>query len=188
MAIPAGIIPAVGNILGGLIGRSGVSSANAANIRIARENREFQERMSSTAYTRAAKDLENAGLNRILALGSPATTPAGNLATMQNEQAPVQEGIRGGVSTALQSKRLQQEIKNMKVVAIKDSRLGALHSINYNVQERMQARLKEEIKLLKFQQPGARAEADLWDRLNREGSSAKGLLKIAPLLRLLKGN
>lgn len=37
----------------------------------------FQREMSSTAYSRAAKDLEKAGLNRILAIGGPSTTPAG---------------------------------------------------------------------------------------------------------------
>lgn len=41
------------------------------------KDRQFQERMSNTAYQRAAQDLEKAGLSRVLALGSPATTPSG---------------------------------------------------------------------------------------------------------------
>lgn len=40
-----------------------------------REQMAWQEQMSNTAYQRAAKDLESAGLNRVLALGNSATTP-----------------------------------------------------------------------------------------------------------------
>jgi len=47
-------------------------------------NRAFQERLSNTAYQRAAKDLEAAGLNRILAVGSPASTPGGSTANIPN--------------------------------------------------------------------------------------------------------
>ena len=50
----------------------------------ARKNRSFQAEMSNTAYQRAAADLEAAGLNRILALGSPATTPGGSVAQISN--------------------------------------------------------------------------------------------------------
>lgn len=100
-----------GSLIGGLFGRSGQREANRRNLQIAREQMAFQERMSNTAYQRAATDLESAGLNRILALGKPASTPAGALATMQNTQAGMQQAMESGVSSALGAVRLRKDIQ-----------------------------------------------------------------------------
>ena len=101
----------LGPIIGGLFGRSGQDEANRVNLQIARENREWQERMSNTAYQRSAADLEAAGLNRILALGKPASTPAGNVATMLNKNKQLAEGMTAAVNSAIQARRLAQEVK-----------------------------------------------------------------------------
>ncbi len=103
-----------GPIIGGLFGRSGQQDANEMNWRIARENRAWQERMSNTAYQRSAADLSKAGLNRILALGQPASTPAGNIATMQNKNALLAQGINQGVTSGLAAKRLSADIRNIQ--------------------------------------------------------------------------
>jgi hypothetical protein len=87
-----------GALAGMAIGAFGQRSANRQNIRLMREANAFTERMSNTAYTRAARDLENAGLNRILALGSPASTPGAQMATVGNIGT---SGIEG--ATALDS-------------------------------------------------------------------------------------
>ena len=106
MALPptvvSGLIGAGGRLLGGLLGSSGQRDANQMNARLVREQMAFQERMSNTAYQRSAKDLEKAGLNRILAIGSPASTPAGNAATMQNEKAALGEGVANAAITGAQ--------------------------------------------------------------------------------------
>lgn len=99
----------IGEIIGGLISKSGQSSANRANLNIAREQMKFQERMSNTAYQRSAADLKKAGLNRILALGSPASSPQGASATMQNTKADLGRGVQKGVSSAIaQASQLAQ--------------------------------------------------------------------------------
>jgi len=105
------LIGAGATLLGGAMASKGQQKANEMNLKIARENRAFQERMSSTAYQRSATDLQAAGLNRILALGSPATTPSGSLAIMQNEEAAMGEAIAEAPGSAMAIRTQRQQIK-----------------------------------------------------------------------------
>lgn len=94
MAIPYGaaLIGAGASLLGSKM-------TNDATKAMTRRQMQFQERMSNTAYQRAAKDLEAAGLNRILALGSPATTPAGSIGSMADYGASMAHGASVGISS-----------------------------------------------------------------------------------------
>lgn len=111
--IGAAAIGGGAQLLGGLIGSSGQRKANKANLKIAREQMAFQERMSSTAYQRAADDLEAAGLNRILALGSPSSTPVGARAQMMNELEALGEGVGESASSALEAHMMREQINNL---------------------------------------------------------------------------
>lgn len=108
-----GVLSAVPGVIGGFLGFSGQREANKRNLQIAREQMAFQERMSSTAYQRAAKDLEAAGLNRILALGSPASSPAGALATMQNPLAGAAGTLSKASATARERQLQGQQMRNL---------------------------------------------------------------------------
>ena len=111
--MPWGAIGSVaGSLIGGLFGSAGQASANAANIQMAREDREWKERMSNTAHQREVKDLREAGLNPILSAtgGSGASTPSGTVISQENEMAPLAEGIQNAISTAFSYADLDNRI------------------------------------------------------------------------------
>lgn len=80
---------------------------NLRNIALARENRDWQEKMSNTAYQRQMDDMKTAGLNPMLAMqGSGASTPAGNVATTvaTDPKSASIEGAQGQIAKALSLK------------------------------------------------------------------------------------
>jgi len=118
--VKAAGIGAAASLLGG-----GASAALSA--KEAKRNRDFQERMSNTAYSRAATDLENAGLNRILALGSPATTPGGAMGQVPDFGSPMSAGaqagmqaITGGQNMAYQQAGIQKMLAETSLIGTKE--------------------------------------------------------------------
>lgn len=137
-------------IIGGLFGKSGQSSANKANAEQARlnrefqagetaiqrdfssgeaqKNREYQERLSSTAYQRSMADMKAGGLNPMLAyMKGGASTPtgatgqasaaSGSTANMQNEWAAMANSAANIGMQLAQVKNIQAQTNKTNVDA-----------------------------------------------------------------------
>lgn len=103
--MPAWLLPAAA-IAGTAVSAIGQERANRQNLKIAREQMAFQERMSSTAMQRRVADLRKAGLNPMLAGMNQvgASSPPGQTAKMEN----VGQNV---AATAMDFARTMKELK-----------------------------------------------------------------------------
>lgn len=107
-SIGSAVIGPAASVVGDLIGAhsqdqatnaasADVAATNQANAAQAQANRDFQERMSSTAFQRSAADMRAAGYNPAVMMqgaGSSASTPSGSVIPMQNAADAIMAGAR----------------------------------------------------------------------------------------------
>lgn len=107
----------VGDIIGGVVGLfSGgaqaiaADKANETNIMLTRENRDWQEKMSNTAYQRGTRDMKKAGINPMVAfMQGGASTPSSSAAQV----AAGEEGemLNRAAESAMAVARLENDLK-----------------------------------------------------------------------------
>lgn len=108
---------AIAGIGGGLLGMFGQNKANKMQMKMAQQQMDFQERMSSTAHQREVADLKAAGLNPILSGmgGSGASSPGGAMPNIGNVMAPLSSSARDLGDKAFQSRVQDAQVDNMKL-------------------------------------------------------------------------
>lgn len=171
---------AVGSVAGGALNYLGQREANKMNLKIAREQMGFQERMSSTAYQRAMADMQTAGLNPILAYSQGgASSPSGASATMQNE-------LSGAVSSAVDIQRARAELENMKA---QNKKIGAETELTKQLKEvaRVDSVLKaNNAKSVALDLPEKQREAEIFGN-KFFGLPVKFLERLNPLRGIFQG-
>lgn len=109
-----GVFGLAGSLFGSSSAAKAQAQANATNLRINKENREWMENMSNTEWQRGVKDMSAAGLNPMLAYSQGgANTPQNSAATVIPEDAMgrgierIGRDIPGWLSTAAQIENVQ---------------------------------------------------------------------------------
>lgn len=116
------LISAAGAIFGGSSAAKAQRQANETNVMLQREQRDWEERMSSTSWQRSVQDMQAAGLNPMLAYSQGgASTPTVSAATVNPVDA-MGKGISSAADKAMQVLAQQQLAANIELTKAQASK------------------------------------------------------------------
>lgn len=144
---------------------------NAQNLAEAQRNRDFQERLSSTAHQREIADYKKAGLNPILSGtgGMGSSSPAGSMARVENAY----EGTAGDVNNARKIRDV--EMANIAIQAQRlknETTLTNSQALNQRAQAYNQSQQGDLVELEKLNKMASTTSLK-WDEVVKMGQSSK---------------
>lgn len=138
-----GLLEFGGGVIGGLIGASGSKRAARINRQIAREQMQFQERMSNTAYQRAVTDMQAAGLNPMLAYSQGgASAPMGSMPQVENVGAAGMQGAQAGQAVIAAMQQVLQSKAQTELLGAEARKVESETLANELHSAKMQAELR----------------------------------------------
>lgn len=120
------------DVFGSLQGSHSASEANRTNIKLAREQREWEERMSNTAVQRRVQDITRAGGNPALAFtnGASASNPSVAAPTVEPTFRP--EWTKGSVS---QNMLQAAQLRNMEANTAQQAAQARITNVEADIRE-----------------------------------------------------